>query len=145
MDSRVFTLIGDSNIRGNVNQVNRRACPALGAAQVLYCQRLDLLDEVLRQVQPRSDAVILSCLSNFLSSSEDTSELVGRRVEPVLDELRSCIQIYSSARPEVYFLLAPPMYRQVLLTSCLFIFSRISDYLVFQIVTNLNLLINYSP
>ena len=82
---RSFTIVGDSNIKRNVTKTNTRACPQLSGAQVLSCQKIELLDEVLGRVRKESTICILSCITNFLTSSEEDS-MVYKRIEPVLDE-----------------------------------------------------------
>ena len=108
--SRVFSIVGDSNVKRNISKTNSRACPQMSGCQLLQCFRLQLLDDVLRQVRPESNVCILSCISNFLASS-DEDPMVSKRVEPVLDEFCTIVSTACTARPEVSFLISPPMYR----------------------------------
>ena len=108
---RSFTIVGDSNIKRNVTKTNTRACPQLSGAQVLSCQKIELLDEVLGRVRKESTICILSCITNFLTSSEEDS-MVSKRIEPVLDEFLTIVTAACSSFPAMAFLLAPPMYRK---------------------------------
>ena len=109
--SRVFTIIGDSNVKRNISKTNSRACPLMAGAQILQCGHLQLLEESLRAIRKESDVCIVSCLTNFLTASED-DPMVSKRIEPVLDEFCSALFGASSALPGITFLIAPPMYRR---------------------------------
>ena len=108
---RVFSIIGDSNVKRNVTQTNSRACPQLKGCQVLTCHKVQLLDEAVGQLRPESNVCLLACITNFLISSEEDS-MVSKRVEPIFEELCSVLQASCSAHPEMSFLITPPMYRQ---------------------------------
>ena len=110
--SRVFTIIGDSNVKRNISKTNSRACPLMAGAQILQCGHLQLLEESLRAIRKESDVCIVSCLTNFLTASED-DPMVSKRIEPVLDEFCSALFGASSALPGITFLIAPPMYRRL--------------------------------
>ena len=76
---RVFSIIGDSNVKRNVTQTNSRACPQLKGCQVLTCHKVQLLDEAVGQLRPESNVCLLACITNFLISSEEDS-MVSKRV-----------------------------------------------------------------
>ena len=79
-----YAIIGDSNIRRNINKTNKRSCPQLSTTSVLTCNDLSIFDECLSSVKDDVDVLLLSCISNFLTSAAEDS-LVGKRVEPILD------------------------------------------------------------
>ena len=108
---RVFTLLGDSNVKRNVTKTNTRACPQLLGCQVITCLRFELLEEALTQIRKESSTCIVSCVTNFLASSED-DPVVLKRIEPVLDEFSTHLGAFCTANPAVTLLVAPPMYRQ---------------------------------
>ena len=108
----VFSLIGDSNVRRHMNSTNSRAHPAMSSTQVILCNRLEILSSSLRNVKRESNVCILSCVTNFLTSSEATSSTVSHRVDTVLDEFFSMILTECEANPSRHYLIAPPMYRQ---------------------------------
>ena len=108
--SRVFTIIGDSNVKRNISKTNSRACPAMAGSQILSCQRLQLLEDVLGKIRKESNVCILSCITNLITDS-DADSMVSKRVEPVVEEFSSILSTYCMAFPSTSFLLAPPMYR----------------------------------
>ena len=79
-----YVFIGDSNVRRNVNKTNKRSCPQLSSTTVLTCNDFSNFDEVLGQVRDDVDVLLLSCISNFITSSPEDS-MVGKRVEPILE------------------------------------------------------------
>ena len=87
---RSFSIIGDSNIKRNISKTNARACPQMSGSQILSCQKLELLDEVLGRLRNETNVCILSCVTNFLTSSEEDS-VVSKRIEPVLDQFAGAI------------------------------------------------------
>ena len=106
-----FSLIGDSNIKRHLSQHNCRGRPPMASAELKMCQRLDLFGEALRSIRAESNVCLVSCLTNFLTSSEDPSSSVSLRVEPVLLAVRDFLLNFCQEQPERHWLLAPPMYR----------------------------------
>ena len=109
--ARCFTVVGDSNVRRNLTKTNSRACPLMVGAQLLNSTRLEVFDEVLRKIRTETNVCILSCVTNFITSSDDDS-MVSKRVEPVLDEFATHVRDAAQRLPAVQFMVAPPMYRQ---------------------------------
>ena len=108
--ARVFSLLGDSNIRQHVTKTNCRANPMLKGAQVLPCGHMGIFSASLTSVRPESTVVIISCLSNFLASAQGPTT-VSHRVSPVLQDIKDILVGQCSAHPEVAFMISPPMYR----------------------------------
>ena len=110
MSSYRFSLVGDSNVKNNMISTNCRDRPLMSNAQVIPCGKLQILAESLLAVKEDSNVCVISCITNFLTSSDPASQ-VSHRVEPVLKE---CFDVVASAclkSPDVSFLLCPPMYR----------------------------------
>ena len=107
---KAFCLVGDSNIRNNVNKTNCRAHPAMKSAQVLICTSLEVFVETLRQIKTVSDVCVVSCLTNFLASA-DGPVTVSHRVEPVLQEIRGVLLEICFDNPNRHYMISPPMYR----------------------------------
>jgi len=85
--SRIFTLIGDSNVRRNMNDSNCLDRPLMAGAETITCTKLALFPQSLSAVRASSTVCIVSCIPNFLSDSpEENGSLPGQRVEPVLSE-----------------------------------------------------------
>ena len=109
--SRVFTILGDSNVKKNVTKTNTRACPSLAGSQVLQCQKLQLFEDALSQVRAESTVCMISCITNFLTDSDDEPTL-SKRIEPVLDDFCAILFSFCSAHPDLAVCVAPPMYRR---------------------------------
>ena len=107
---RVFSLIGDSNIKNHVNKNSLRACASLKAAQVLTCGHRGIFADSISKVRAESTVVIVACVSNFLASASGPTT-VSTRVEPVLQEFRASLDAACAASPARFFLISPPMYR----------------------------------
>ena len=110
--SRFFSIVGDSNVQRHMNPTNCRDRPLMSSCQVVPCGKLALLAESLRSVRQETSVCIVACVTNFLTSSEDTGGSVGFRVEPVLLERRTILSNAAAEGPDRAFLLSPPMYRQ---------------------------------
>ena len=79
--------------------------------QIIPCGRLDLLSESLREVRAESTVCVLSCVTNFITASSGSTTSPSQRVEPVLLQLLSCLEVSAKAHEDRLFLVAPPMYR----------------------------------
>ena len=107
---RVFTLLGDSNVRRYINKTSVRASQDIKAAQILSCGRLEIFKESLEKTRAETDICIISCLTVFLANA-DGSEVVAQRIDPVLQDIREVLDEVCASRAGVQFLLSPPMYR----------------------------------
>ena len=85
--ARIFSLLGDSNIRDHVNKNSIRANAALKSAQVLSCGHKGIFRETLAKVRAETSVCIVACVTNFLSSCEG-SQTVSLRTEAVLQDFR---------------------------------------------------------
>ena len=108
--ARMFGLIGDSNVKRNMSPTSCRD-PLMLSSQVIQCGRIEVFKQSLKNIKSEVDVVIVSCFSNFLSSSEETSESVGHRIDPVLDEAFRLIVDECVLHPGRKYLVSPPMYR----------------------------------
>jgi len=110
--ARVFAIVGDSNVRRFVNQVNQRACPDITKAHITSCGRLQLLPDALKEVHPDTTACILSCVTNFLCDTDPGSSSASVRVDSAIEDFRKALWEACSDRPQVDYLVCPPMYRR---------------------------------
>ena len=83
----MFSVVGDSNIKRHMNPTNCRDRPMMSGAQVIPCGKAALLSEALRSVRSESNVVLMSCFSNFLTSSEAAGASLSFRIDPVLQEV----------------------------------------------------------
>ena len=109
----MFTILGDSNVRRNMTQMNCRAGIHMSGAQQISCGKLEVLAESLRAVRFESTICVLSCITNFLTSCSGSSSSVSVRIESCLSEVRDTLESACQENPERYFLICPPMYRLV--------------------------------
>ena len=72
----------------------------MSGAQISTCGRVEALAEVLRNTRSESTVVVVACLTNFLTSSEETSSSVGLRVGPVLRSFREIVLDFCQEQPE---------------------------------------------
>ena len=107
---RVFSVVGDSNVRQNMTPFNIRDRPGLSDAQLLTASSLEVLPDALRSVRASSNVVILSCITNYLTSSEASSSVSGR-VSPLLASFRQTVDSFVASRPETLVMVSPPMFR----------------------------------
>ena len=109
---RVFSLIGDSNIRNHVNRNSCRANPLLKDCQTLSCGNLGIFATTLSQVRAESNVCIVSCVTNFITGAgAEGQTTISLRVEPVLQDIRLALVEACGSNPARSYLISPPMYR----------------------------------
>ena len=81
-------------------------------SQVLICNRPEVLQQSLRSVRKESTICVLACITNFLTSSEDSSDTLSIRIDPVLGDFFTTISASCQSNPSRRFLVCPPMYRR---------------------------------
>ena len=108
--ARVFSILGDSNVIRNMTPFNCRDRPLMKNSQNIQVGRLDLLAESLRQVRVESNVVLLSCITNFLTSSSSDGS-VSQRVEHLLAQFIDLVDKFATEKPECLLFISPPMYR----------------------------------
>ena len=111
MSGHVFSVLGDSNVQRHMNPMNCRDRPMMSSCQVLPCGKVALLAEALRAVKAESTVVLVACLTNFLTSSADAGSSIIFRIEPVLRESLATLNEAALVRPDLTFVVSPPMYR----------------------------------
>lgn len=109
---KIFTVIGDSNVKRHLNPTNSRDRPLMLNSQLLPCTKAQIFSECLGSVREESNVCLISCITNFLTSSVEESSTLGLRVDPVLQEFFSKIRESCAEFPDRAFLICPPMYRR---------------------------------
>ena len=107
----LFSIVGDSNIKRHMTPMNCRDRPLMTGAQVLQCGRLEVLSESIKLIRAESTICVLSCVTNFLTSGDGSSN-ISQRVEPVFLDLLSKLESLRATRPDLQCLVCPPMYRE---------------------------------
>ena len=108
--SRLFTIVGDANVRRNMTGLNIASREVMKTAQVVACDSLSTLDSALIEVRKESSVCIIACLTGMLLTGDDTGT-VSSSVESVLIAFKSKIDAFIAARPTVQVAVAPHLYR----------------------------------
>lgn len=111
MSLRKFTIIGDSNVMRHMNHTNRRDRPQMLDSELIPCGQASRLAEALDSVREETNVVLVSCLTNFLISSEEAGSLLSFRIEPVLQEVLQVITKAAQSSADRHFVVSAPMYR----------------------------------
>ena len=109
---KIFSIIGDSNVQRNINSISCRDRPRMLGAQVVPCTKAALFAECLKSVRNESNVCIVSCISNFITSSSEGSSTLGLRIEPILRDFFGLIRSACAEHPSRAYLVCPPMYRR---------------------------------
>jgi len=109
--SRVFALVGDSNVKRHMNPTNCRDRPLMVAAHVIPCTKMEAFRTSFSGVPPETTVCIVSCVTNFIVDTTG-SETISLRVDPLLSEFFSIIKSQCSSNPDRKYLVCPPMYRR---------------------------------
>ena len=86
--SRLFTIIGDQNVRRNMTGLNVASREVMKSAQVLDCSSMTDMDSRLNEVRPESEVLILASITEFLLSSGDCGTIYSS-IDPVLTAFAS--------------------------------------------------------
>jgi hypothetical protein len=110
--ARIFSIIGDSNVKRHMNSTNCRDRSVMGNAQVLICTKLAVFPQTIKSVRQESNVCLLSCVSNFLTDSNEASSSLSHRVDPILKQFFQVVTDACRSHPNRRFILCPPMYRR---------------------------------
>ena len=104
---RVYSLIGDSNVQRNVSKTSFRASPLLKSAQIIPCGNLAIFSESLLKVRAEVTVCIVACLTNFITSSdESSSSSVSGRIEPVLTTIIEALHVVCGENPDRFYIIS---------------------------------------
>jgi hypothetical protein len=94
-----------------MNPTNVRDRPLMSAAQVIFCTKLAIFVQSLRSIKVEATVCILSCITNFLVDSSDSSSSASIRVGQAMDDFFDRFVEYCLANPSRKYFVCPPMYR----------------------------------
>ena len=106
-----FCLIGDSNVKRNMTPTCCRD-PLMKSAQVIQCGRHEVFLQSLKNVKRDVTVCVVSCLSNFIVATEDTSDSVSHRIDSTLDDVFAKIAQECVDNAGRRYFISPPMYRR---------------------------------
>jgi len=110
--SRIFSIVGDSNVKRHMNPTNCRDRPKMSSSQVLPCTKSFGFRQALLSVRPESNVCIIACVSNFISDSTEVSSSASQKAEPVVKDFFDGVVEACRASPGRHHLICPPMYRK---------------------------------
>ena len=96
--SRMFTIIGDQNVRRNMTALNIASRDVMKSAQVIDCVSLSNLDAALNEVKAESEVLILASITEFLLSGGDCGTIFSS-IDPVLATFTSKMVGFCAYRP----------------------------------------------
>ena len=95
--SRIFTIIGDANIRRNMTALNIASRARMKNAQILDHVGVPL-DQVLPNVRPETNVCIIASITDVLISGGDCGTIFSS-IDPVLSALHAQITAFCASRP----------------------------------------------
>ena len=85
--SRLFTVIGDSNVRDNMTSLNMASREMMRHAQLIACPSLSGLGTALAEVRAESNVCVFAGMTQLLLSTEECSTIYAT-IDPVLASLK---------------------------------------------------------
>ena len=98
--SRLFTIIGDANVRRNMTGLNIASREAMKSAQVIDCISSTTFDTALAEVRAESTVLIVSTLTEFILSNGFCGT-VHSSLDPVLASFVTTISGFCAFRPNL--------------------------------------------
>ena len=95
--SRLFSIVGDSNVRRNMTGLNTASREAMRTAQVVDCDVLASFEASLNEVRAESKVCIVASITNFILASGDCGT-INSAVDPVLDSVSKKLTQFCNAR-----------------------------------------------
>ena len=91
--SRLFTVLGDSNVRDNMTALNMASREVMKKAQIIPCPSMSSLGSALSGIRDESNVFVFAGVTQLLLSTEECSTIYAT-IDPVLaslkDELIRC-------------------------------------------------------
>ena len=94
---RLFSVIGDANVRRNMTTLNVASRASMKSAQVIDCVQMSTLDSALLEVRAESEVLILASITEFLLGNGNTGTLAST-VDPVLTSFAAAIHRFCASR-----------------------------------------------
>ena len=97
-------------MRRHHSPVNTQGRPLWSRTKFIPCSRLSLLTAALDSVPQDCDAVIVACVSNFITASS-TASIVSVRVQVPIASFLEKLANFAQVRGQAQVFVCPPMYR----------------------------------
>ena len=98
--SRLFSIVGDSNVRRNWTGLNVASRESMKSAQVIDCEDFPSLESSLNEVRAESNTCIIAAVTNFILMSGDCGT-ISSAVDPLLDSFAKKLTQFCAARQDL--------------------------------------------
>ena len=98
--SRLFTIIGDGNVRRNMTGLNVASREAMKRAQVVDYLGVAPFETALQEVRPESTVCIIAAITDLLIASGFSGTITGT-IDPAMTSFRDKIIQFCTSRPDV--------------------------------------------
>ena len=96
--SRLFTIIGDGNVRRNMTGLNVASRETMKNAQIIDYLGVGSINVALQEVRPESQVCIVAAITDLLVSGGDCGTIFAS-IDPPLTSLRDRIVAFCITRP----------------------------------------------
>ena len=98
--SRLFSIIGDSNVRRNMTSLNIASREVMKRSQIIDCASLASLESSLREVNADAEVLIVAMITEALISGGDCGTIASS-IDPILAAFTAKINAFCSFRPDL--------------------------------------------
>ena len=98
--SRLFTIIGDANVRRNMTGMNLASRETMKSAQIVDYVGTNPISSALQEVRRESNVCIIAALTDCLLAQGDCGTIFAS-IDPVLASLRDAIASFCESRPDL--------------------------------------------
>ena len=88
--SRLYTIIGDGNVRRNMTSLNMGSRESMKSAQIISCPALPGLSSAFSEIRKESTVFIFAGVTQLLLSTPECSTVYAT-IDPVLSALKESI------------------------------------------------------
>ena len=100
MTARLFSIIGDADIRRNMTGLNIGSREAMKTAQVIDFLGLNPLAQALQEVRPESSIIIFAGLTQPILMSGDCGT-ISASVDPSMSSISGTLSSFCVSHPDV--------------------------------------------
>ena len=95
--SRLFSIVGDSNVRRNMTGLNTASRESMKSAQIIDCEALATFEAALNEVRAESNTCIIASMTVFVLSGGDCGTIASS-IDPILAAFTAKINAFCSFR-----------------------------------------------
>ena len=98
--SRIFSIIGDGNVRRNMTALNIASRESMKNAQIIDFVGNTSIDVALQEVRPESNVCIVAAITDLLLSGGDCGTIFAL-IDPALTDLHARLVTFCTSRPSL--------------------------------------------